>query len=44
MARDAATAAGLNQDQAQELQQEISRENLTYPEILELATSIKNGK
>lgn len=44
MARDAATAAGLDQDQAQQLHQEISGENLTYPEILDLAMSIKNGK
>lgn len=43
MTRDAATAAGLNQDQAQQLHQEISGENLTYAEILELAVSIKNG-
>ncbi len=42
-AADAAMAAGLTQDQARELHDEISGQNLTYAEILEIAISIKNG-
>ena len=40
---DAAKAAGLSQDQARELHDEISGAGLTYAEILEIAISIKNG-
>jgi RHS repeat-associated protein len=42
-AEDAAKAAGLTQDQARELHDEISGRNLPYAEILEIAVSIKNG-
>ena len=40
---DAAKAAGLSQDQAWGLHDEISGAGLTYAEILEIAISIKNG-
>jgi RHS repeat-associated protein len=40
---DAAQAAGLNQDQASELHDEVSGQNFSYWEILQIAISIKNG-
>jgi RHS repeat-associated protein len=43
IAADAAKAAGLDQDQARELHQEIGGQGLTYAEILQIAISIKNG-
>jgi RHS repeat-associated protein len=45
MARDAATAAGLNQDQARELHDALANQEgpLSYGTILEIAYAIKNG-
>jgi len=41
--RDAGKAAGLDDDQIEQLHDEITGRNLTYPEILQIAISIKNG-
>jgi hypothetical protein len=40
---DAAQAAGLNQDQATQLHDEISGQNLSFVQILQIAIGIKNG-
>ena len=44
MARDAARRAGLNRDQRDKLHREISSQNLSYHEILEVAQDIKAGR
>lgn len=41
--RDAGKAAGLDDDQIEQLHDEITGRNLTYAEILQIAISIKNG-
>jgi RHS repeat-associated protein len=42
-ARDAAKAAGLNREQTRRLHDEITGENFTYQEIVEIAKGIKGG-